>query len=646
MRYSHIIIVVITLLCTSAYAQGDFSWKAVRSGGEVVLTITGRLGEGWHVSSHTLKVEEQEGLSPVGALAVSGDGAGEDASGGTVVYRQRFAVSGDVCRLRGYLQYVLCTDMMCLAPQTVEFSYDYAPDEASAKAAAPPAKGDAGGAEAPVHAAAADSVGQPVAAQADTVPTAGMADSEAWRPVIKELREFDISAGMVRDRDTGAFGSGSLLSLFLLAFAGGFLALLTPCVWPMIPLTVSFFMRRDGKGGGIGGAVLFGCCIVAIFVAAGFLLTILFGANALNRLSTDAVFNVACFAVLVLFGLSLLGLFELRLPSAWANALDRGSSATTGLLSIFLMALTMVVVSFSCTAPVMGLLLVEIAATTGGGASAGSLMAPMVGMAGFALALALPFTLFALFPRLLQRMPRSGSWMTAVRVTLGFIELGFALKFLSVADLAYGWHVLPRWLFIALWMALALACGVWHSADWKVRRVNPLRKMKVAVACYAFAIYLATGLCGAPLTLVSAFLPPAEDGLGQVLYDYDAALAEAERQGKPLFIDFTGYGCVNCRKMEAAVFASPKVQEMLRRDFVVLQLYVDDRTPLPQKTVVAGRTLRTVGDKWALLESHKFGSVAQPFYVIVDAKGRPLTRSYAYDESVDGFMEWLQGARR
>lgn len=633
---------IIMLLCATAYGQADFSWKVTKqSDRELLLTITGTLQHGWHVSSHTLQLERQDGLTPSGTLSVGGDGAAADADGGTVIYRQRFAVSGDVCRLKGYLQYVLCTDMMCMAPQTVEFSYSGTAVKTADKAAESQRKDskDEGKAEEQSTAAVVnDSVVKTETVAADVVTDADFLEKPTWRPVIKELQQMKKNGDMSRQGSDSIFGGG-LLSLFLLAFAGGLLALLTPCVWPMIPLTVSFFMKR---GMGVRGAVLFGVCIVAIFLVAGLLLTMLSGANALNRLSTDAVFNVVCFVVLVLFGLSLLGLFELRLPSSWADTLDSKSNATGGIVSIFLMALTMVVVSFSCTAPVMGLLLVEIAAVTSAGAGAGSLLTPMVGMTGFALALALPFTLFALFPRLLQRMPRSGNWMTGVKVTLGFMELAFALKFLSVADMAYGWHILPRWLFIALWIALAFACGVWHSVDWRHKSINPLRRQKMAIVCYAFVFYLIPGLYGAPCTLVSAFLPPAESTGGQVYDDYDEALAEARKQGKPVFIDFTGYGCVNCRQMEAAVFTDARVREMLSRNFVVAQLYVDERTPLPATLQAGGRVLRTVGDKWALLEIYKFGYAAQPFYVIVNADGKPLTRSYAYDESAERFLEWLR----
>ena len=643
---------VLSLLCCMTYGQATFTWDVTKTGAkEVTLTVSGTLADGWHVSDRTLTLEAHDGLQPSGGLSESGDGVGQDADGGAAVYKQRFTVTRDDWHLKGYLQYVLCTDKACLAPQTVEFERKGTPASAAEKVAAKAESAAGTGenvADGDGKTVASDGDGAVSAVQEDSVGAADFTGSPAWQPVVDKLKAFGGVSPVVAPQ-TEQDGGVSLLAFFFLAFAGGLLALLTPCVWPMIPLTVSFFMKRGGKdgkpGGDVKGAVLFGACIVVIFLALGFLLTILFGADALNKLSTDAVFNVACFVLLTVFGLSLLGLFELRLPSSWADSLDRRSSATTGIVSIFLMALTMVVVSFSCTAPIMGLLLVEIATVTTGGGGMEQLLMPVVGMTGFALALALPFTFFALFPKLLQRVPRSGRWMTSVRVTLGFVELAFALKFLSVADLAYGWHILPREVFIGVWIALAFACGVYHTVDWSRGRVNPLRRQKVAVVCYAFVFYLIPGLKGAPCTLVSAFLPPAAEAEEVVFTDYEEALAEARKQRKPVFIDFTGYGCVNCRKMEAAVFTDSRVRDILRNEFVVARLYVDDRTPLPRKQTADGRVLRTVGDKWALLESHKFGNAAQPFYVIVDADGEPLTGSYAYDESVERFVGWLTGWR-
>lgn len=632
-----IITLLFSTLCLVVSGQTNFTWKISEPhDGELLLTVTGALDAGWHISDRSLHMEQVDGVVAKGGLKETTKESASGDGGAVVTYQQRFSVKSKEYHLRGYLRYMACTDMACLAPQTVEFEH-----HGKVNAAKEECHDEADAQNLPAEAVVTDSVKNTVA----VAKTPDFLVTKAWKPVKDELKalETDSVSGAEKTDDDAAKG---LITLFLLAFGGGLLAILTPCVWPMIPLTVSFFMRqgeKEGKkGGNLSGALLYGGSIVVIFVTLGIALTVLFGANALNQLSTNAVFNIVCALVLILFGVSLLGLFELRLPSSWANALDEQSGKTTGIVSIFLMALTMVVVSFSCTAPVMGLLLVQIASATSGGGGMAALLTPLVGMTGFALALALPFTLFALFPQWLKRVPKSGDWMTRVKVTLGFLEIAFALKFLSVADMAYGWHLLSRTTFLVIWIILALACGVYHGMDWQRKRPKALWRQKVAVVCYVIAAYLVPGLWGAPCTLASAFLPPMENVERKVLYDYDEALKESARTGKPVFIDFTGYGCVNCRKMEAAVFSDAAVQETLHRDFIVVQLYVDDRTPLPQQLHVDGKTLRTVGDKWALLETHKFGSAAQPFYVIVDAEGTPLTHSYAYDESVENFMNWLK----
>lgn len=632
----NIITVLFSTFCLVVSGQTNFTYKISEPrSGELLLTVTGTLDAGWHISNRSLHLEQADGVTAQGGMKETLKESTSGDDGSVVTYEQRFAVSGKEYRLRGYLQYMACTDMSCLAPQTVEFEH-HGTAATEDKESKPVDNAEAAVSETVVT----DSVTPVVADKA--VPD--FLATKAWTPVIKQLEELKVRSDSASDStDEGA--AVGLLTLFLLAFGGGLLALLTPCVWPMIPLTVSFFMRQgerdDERMGNVKGAMLYGGSIVVIFLTLGIVLTVLFGANALNLLSTNAIFNVICFLVLSFFGVSLLGLFELRLPSSWANALDEKSGKTTGIVSIFLMALTMVVVSFSCTAPVMGLLLVQIASATSDGGGFATMLTPVVGMLGFAIALALPFTLFALFPQWLKRMPKSGGWMTRVKVTLGFLEIAFALKFLSVADMAYGWHILPRNVFLVVWIVLVVACGIYHGVDWQHHRLNPLLRQKMTAVCFVIAAYLIPGLWGAPCTLVSAFLPPMESAARRVLYDYDAALRESAHTGKPVFIDFTGYGCVNCRKMEAAVFTDQRVQERLQRDYIVVQLYVDDRTPLPQQLQVNGKTLRTVGDKWALLEIHKFGSAAQPFYVIVDAEGTPLTGSYAYDESVERFMKWL-----
>ena len=422
-------------------------------------------------------------------------------------------------------------------------------------------------------------------------------------------------------------------------------------------MTVSFFLKRSkDRRKGVRDAFTYGASIVVIYVSLGLAITLLFGASALNDLSTSAVFNILFCLLLVVFAASFFGAFEITLPSRWSNAVDSKADRTTGLLSIFLMAFTLSLVSFSCTGPIIGFLLVEVSTT-------GSVVAPALGMFGFALALALPFTLFALFPSWLKSMPRSGGWMNAIKVTLGFLELAFALKFLSVADLAYGWHLLDRETFLALWIVLFGLLGLYLLGKLKFPHDGDETRVSVprfflALASLAFAVYMVPGLWGAPLKAVSAFAPPLQtqdfnlydDEVRARFHDYDQGMAYARQQGKPVMVDFTGYGCVNCRKMELAVWTDPQVRQLLNEDYVLITLYVDEKTPLPAPIRVeengTTRTLRTVGDKWSYLQRTKFGANAQPFYVLLDNEGQPLNRSYSYDEDVDKYVEFLETGLR
>ena len=467
-----------------------------------------------------------------------------------------------------------------------------------------------------------------------------------WRPVVSELSAFDNVGTSEAAR--------SMWLTFLLGFGGGFLALLTPCVWPIIPMTVSFFLKRAGnRGKALREAMLYGVSIVVIYLGLGLAVTAIFGASALNALSTNAIFNLIFFAMLVLFGASFLGGFELTLPSSWTNSVNSKAGSTTGVLSIFLMAFTLSLVSFSCTGPIIGFLLVEV--STGG-----SLFAPAVGMLGFALALALPFTIFALFPSMLKQVPRSGGWMNVVKVTLGFIELAFALKFLSVADLSYGWGILDREVFLALWIVLFALLGLYllnvihFPHDDAEERKTTVPRFFLAVASLAFSIYMIPGLWGAPCKAVSAFAPPmwtqdfslVDNEVHAHFNNYDEGMEYARISGKPVLLDFTGYGCVNCRKMESAVWTDDRVSEMLRDDYVLITLFVDDKTPLAQSVTVVEqgveRKLRTVGDKWSYLQRYKFGANAQPFYVPVDNEGAPLAGSYSYNEDIQAYIDFLK----
>jgi thiol:disulfide interchange protein DsbD len=466
-----------------------------------------------------------------------------------------------------------------------------------------------------------------------------------WMPVIGELQKLG-TGETVSDK--------SWLSIFLLCFAGGFVALLTPCVWPIIPMTVSFFLKRSktNRRKAITDAGAYGLSIIVIYLVLGLLITIFFGASALNDLSTNAVFNLLFFALLVLFAVSFFGAFELTLPSSWTNKMDSKAESTTGLISIFFMAFTLVLVSFSCTGPIIGSLLVQAA-------SMGSIAGPAVGMFGFGLALAIPFALFAIFPSWLQNLPKSGGWLNSVKVVLGFLELALALKFLSVADLAYGWRLLDREVFLVLWIVLFVLLGLYllgkitFSHDSNLKHVSVTR-LFLSILSFAFAVYMVPGLWGAPLKAISAFPPPlyTQDFnlySGEVhpqFFDYDEGMEYARKHQKPVMIDFTGFGCVNCREMEAAVWSDPRVKGIIDNEYVLISLYVDDKTKLPETMEIQeyGKKskLRTVGDKWSYLQRHKFGASAQPFYVLLDNKGMPIAPSRAYNKNIEEYIGFLK----
>ena len=612
---------------------------------EATITFKAAIESGWHLystnlpaggpTSATVEFETLEGAELQGSLVA---GKGEIEMNDPIfemkvryyeneaTFTQKVKLLGGDYRLQGYLRYGACNDETCLPPTTYEFDI----------------KGSVDGKSAPAAAA----TGKDVAVAEDPIDEEIFVLSPLWRPVIGELNAFD-SVGT-----SDAARSGWLT--FLLGFGGGLLALLTPCVWPIIPMTVSFFLKRAGnRGKALREAMLYGVSIVVIYLALGLAVTAIFGASALNALSTNALFNLLFFLLLLLFGASFLGGFELTLPSSWTNKVNSKAGSTTGVLSIFLMAFTLSLVSFSCTGPIIGFLLVEV--STGG-----SLFAPAIGMLGFALALALPFTLFALFPSMLKQVPRSGGWMNVVKVTLGFIELAFALKFLSVADLAYGWGILDREVFLALWIVLFALLGLYllnvirfpHDDDSERKTTVP--RFFLAVASLAFSLYMIPGLWGAPCKAVSAFTPPmwtqdfnlVDNEVHAHFNNYDEGMEYARLSGKPVLLDFTGYGCVNCRKMEAAVWTDERVAEMLRNDYVLITLFVDDKTPLQQPLMVVEngveRKLRTVGDKWSYLQRYKFGANAQPFYVPVDNEGTPLAGSYSYNEDIQAYIDFLR----
>ena len=419
---------------------------------------------------------------------------------------------------------------------------------------------------------------------------------------------------------------GSLLWTFLMGLLGGLLAIFTPCVWPIIPMTVSFFLKRTDKGA--TNAILYGLSIIILYVGLGLLISALFGASALNSLSTNAVVNIIFFLILIIFALSFFGLFEITLPDSWSTALDNKARSTGGFLSILLMAFTLVIVSFSCTGPIIGTLLVEAAGQ--------SLLAPAVGMLGFAIALALPFSLFAMFPQWIKKAPRSGSWMTSFKVVLAFLEVALSLKFLSVADLAYGWGILPRWLFIAIWIACFAGIGIYLL--WNIRGISITRKAIraiVIIPSFVFAAYLVPGLCGAPVKAISAFAPPMEIEGREVFHDYEEGMAYARQTGKPVVIDFTGYGCVNCRKMEAYVLDNDSVKARLQ-NYVFIELYVDDKRQSDREQG------HTIGDINSRIQREQFGANAQPFYVQLDKDGNQITEPIAFTTDPMEFINWLK----
>ena len=655
------------------------------------VIFQGTIDAGWHVygtdiadggpTRAELTLETQKGVKPDGKLRATGKvqkkmdemfGMEVSYMEGTASFMQRFTITEPEYEVSGYLTYGACNDQNCIPPTNVEFSF-----KGEGKSKSSPEGKDLQKAESsePSQSTEISEISESsepsensdilVQDSVSSLPLSGGV-GEAWSPVIDELKAFEESNSSLPLK--GAGGSrGGLWSIFLLGVLGGLIALLTPCVWPIIPMTVSFFLKRsEDKKKGIRDAITYGISIVVIYVLLGLLVTLIFGASALNALSTNAIFNIFFCLMLLVFGASFLGGFEITLPSSWTNAVDKKSSSTTGLLSIFLMAFTLSLVSFSCTGPIIGFLLVEVSTT-------GSILAPTIGMLGFALALALPFTLFAMFPAWLKQMPKSGNWMNCIKVCLGLLEIAFALKFFSVADLAYGWHLMDREVFLCLWIVIFALMGAYligwirfpHDEDEYDEMGEVVQRPRtsvirffMALAAFAFALYMVPGLWGAPCKAVSAFAPPMSTQdfrLGDAsvearFNDYDEGMVYAKAHGMPVMIDFTGYGCVNCRKMEAAVWTDPQVATLMKEKYVLITLYVDEKTPLPEKVTVQENgqdvTLRTVGDRWSYLQRSKFGANAQPFYVLIDNEGHPLTGSYSYNEDVAAYCHFLEEGLR
>lgn len=646
MKFKNILFCIIALGCfvtSNAQLPEHASWSAridsiAPDRGNIVLTA--EMSDGWHIYGFDkptedasmfpteLSVEPSDGLELLGDWTPSRPADEHFDSmlqlkltwwDGSVSFTMPFRVadsaSGTPIKVKA--AYMVCNAQSCTAPARRTFDLRF-------------------GAGTP----AAESAPQKTADKTPATTASVPADDNAWwTPVDSENASDPLPA--------------SPLALLGFGFIGGLIALLTPCVWPMIPMTVSFFLKRGrSRSRSIADALIYGASIIVIYLILGIAITLIFGAGKLNEIATGAVFNVLFFILLVVFAISFFGAFDIKLPSRWSNAVDGKAESTTGVLSIFLMAFTLVLVSFSCTGPIIGTLLVEAA-------SQGEVAGPAIGMGGFALGLALPFALFAFFPSMLKEMPRSGGWLNSVKVVLGFVELILSLKFLSVADLAYGWHILDREVFLAIWIVLFALLGMYLLGKLRFSHDSPSQHSSVggfflAVCSFGFAVYLLPGLWGAPLKAVSAFAPPLHTqdfnlygGQFREFDDYDEGMRYAAEHHMPVLMDFSGYACVNCRKMEGAVFDTPAVRSMVEDNFVLIKLMVDDKTRLPKSYTVEenGRTvdIETVGDRWSYLQRHKFGSATQPYYIMLDNAGMPLGPSRSYDENAAAFLQWLEG---
>ena len=644
MLKKYVLLVAVFLLATTTFSQiaDPVNWnfelkKTSETTADVKITAT--IEEGWHIyglnipkdgpNPTSVTFEKIENAQKLGELQAPSKLEKQFSSefnmeinwySDNAVFIQKIKFTDALkVKVNGYVKFMACDDKSCLPPTKRPFALTLSASTAATSVEK-----------------------EPEIQKPTVIPLSNTSDY--WTPVITELKSF----GETKDSTTT-----SLWLIFLAGLAGGFLALFTPCVWPIIPMTVSFFLKRsENKKRGQRDAILYGLAIVFIYVTLGILITLIFGASALNSLSTNAVFNLIFFGLLVLFAVSFFGAFEITLPSSWSTKLDVKADSTAGFISILFMAFTLVLVSFSCTGPIIGTLLVQVSST-------GSVLAPAVGMMGFAVALSIPFSLFALFPSWLKSLPKSGGWLNTVKVVLAFLELALALKFLSVADLAYGWRILDREVFLAIWIVIFAMLGVYllgkirfpHDSESKHTSVPGVF---LAIISFAFSLYMIPGLWGAPLKAISAFTPPLytqdfnlyKNDVHPAFTDYDLGMAYAAEKKLPVVVDFSGFGCVNCRKMEASVWTDPTVTELLKKDFVLISLFVDDKTALPTSYKVNenGRTtlIETIGDKWSYLQRYKFGANAQPFYVMLNNEGKPLNKAYPFDENPSHFVSWLK----
>lgn len=659
---------LLSFFAVGLYAQTPVSWKitlADKGNGEIELVANAAIEAGWHLYDTeiddggpfptSISIDDVKGATPVGKFhAVNSklhrqfdqifemqvgyyDNSATFVQRFKITDKSKFALSGDI-------RAQACNDQECTPPIPIDFSFkasDLPPTVSVAPANSAISEQE--------NKETATEVSTPTVSETSENQTVSSAQSspvevsKLWTPVIEEVKAYG-AAGDTSDM--------SLLWIFIAGFGGGLIALLTPCVWPMIPMTVSFFLKRNKKekGKALKDAIIYGLGIIVIYVSLGLIITAIFGASALNDLSTSAIFNLIFFGLLIVFAISFFGAFEMVLPASWTNKIDSKADSTTGIISIFFMAFTLALVSFSCTGPIIGTLLV----TTG----AGSIVGPAIGMFGFALALSIPFSLFAIFPSWLESMPKSGGWLNSVKVVLGFLELALALKFLSVADLAYKWGILDREVFLVLWIIIFILLGMYLLGKLKFAHDSDLKYVSVprlfmAIVSLSFAVYLVPGLWGAPLKAVSAFTPPLYtqdfslyEGVVHAKFDsYEEGMEYARKNNKPVMIDFSGYGCVNCRKMEASVWTDPRVKNILENEYVLITLMVDDKERLPEVIEVEenGKTtkLKTIGDKWSYLQRHKFGTNSQPYYVLLDHEGKPIGPSYAYDEDIEKYLIFL-----
>ena len=674
-----ILLLVFVTLAVQAQIHQPVKWKikledSKTAEKEIVFTAT--IEKGWHLYDMNLPEGGPVSTSFTFETLQGAELIGQPVSNikPTVVYDEQFAMDlrwfpGAVTftqkvkildpkkfKIEGEVEFMVCNDETCLPPARESFAFDSKNTKLTLPAEAPVVEKEDVTKEQPdtnlvVEEGKTLTTPDPVAKEEkvivnpEKITNALTNDAALWTPVIDELKAFGDTT--VTATDT------SWLFIFFAGFLGGLIALLTPCVWPMIPMTVSFFLKRTkDRKKAIRDAMTYGLSIIVIYLVMGLLITGIFGASALNDLSTNAIFNIIFFLLLVVFAISFFGAFEMVLPSSWTNKLDTKADSTTGIISIFFMSFTLVLVSFSCTGPIIGTLLVQAA-------SMGTAVGPAIGMFGFALALSIPFSLFAIFPNMLQSMPKSGGWLNSVKVVLGFLELALALKFLSVADLAYGWRLLDREVFIVLWIVIFILLGCYLLGKIKFSHDSDLPYVSVprlfmAIISFSFAVYMVPGLWGAPLKAISAFAPPLytqdfnlyNSEVHAAFDDYETGMAYAKKVNKPVMIDFSGFGCVNCRKMEASVWTDPKVKQILENDYVLITLMVDDKTKLPQPITIEehGKTrkLKTIGDKWSYLQRSKFGANAQPFYILLNTEGEPLGPSYAFNESVPDYIKFLE----